>query len=57
MELRVMASISNCPGMIQVFKDGKDPHCYVTRMVFPDIIPAAATDREIKANFLEYRYT
>lgn len=56
MELRVMASISNCPGMIQVFKDGKDPHCYVTKMVFPDIVPADATDKEVKRDFLEYRY-
>lgn len=56
MELRVMASVANCPGMIQVFKEGKDPHCYVTRMVFPHLVPPEADDKVIKHDYKEVRY-
>ena len=34
MELRVMASMSNDPGLLQVFREGLDPHSYVASVVY-----------------------
>lgn len=34
MELRTMASVANCRGMIKAFADGVDVHSYVTEMLF-----------------------
>jgi uracil-DNA glycosylase family 4 len=56
MELRVMASVAGCQGMIDVFKAGLDPHCYVTRQVFSDVIPADTDDKTIKTQYKSYRY-
>jgi uracil-DNA glycosylase family 4 len=56
MELRIMASVSGCQGMIDVFLEGLDPHCYVTRQVFRDVIPADADDKTIKTKYKTWRY-
>jgi len=34
MELRVMASMSNDPGLLKMFRDGLDPHSYVASVVY-----------------------
>jgi DNA polymerase-1 len=42
--------------MIDVFLEGLDPHCYVTRQVFRDVIPADADDKTIKTKYKTWRY-
>lgn len=56
MELRVIASIANCTGMIEAFANNFDIHCYVTRMIFPNIISADTDDKTIKKEYTPYRY-
>lgn len=56
MELRVIASIANCTGMIEAFANNFDIHCYVTRMIFSNIIPPDTDDRTIKKEYTPYRY-
>lgn len=56
MELRVMASVSNCVKMIDTFARDEDPHCLVTRFIYPKVIPADMPDKEVKKKFREYRY-
>lgn len=56
MELRVMASVAGCVGMLEAFSQGLDIHSYVTRMLFPDEIPTTVSDKEIKRDYTEWRY-
>jgi len=62
-ELRVMASVANIPGMIKVFNEDRDPHIFVTRMVFVDELPkelidsdTLEADKEIKKYYSHLRY-
>ena len=58
MELRVIASISNCTGMINAFISDEDIHSYVCRMIFRDELPAEAqtvSDKEFKKLYKHYR--
>ena len=62
-ELRVMASVANIPGMIKVFNEDRDPHIFVTRMVFHDQLPkelmdsdTLEADKEIKKFYSHLRY-
>lgn len=62
-ELRVMASVANIPGMLAVFDAGRDPHIFVTRMIFSDQIhhelldeDTIEADKEIKRLYSHLRY-
>ena len=45
-ELRVMASLANCPGLIKAFNDGEDIHTHVASEVFS--VPDAIVTKEMR---------
>lgn len=45
-ELRVMASLANCPGLIKAFNDGEDIHTHVASEVFS--VPDCAVTKEMR---------
>ena len=56
MELRIMANVSNCVKMLETFERDEDPHCLVTRYIYPKIIPPDMPDKEVKKQYRAYRY-
>ncbi len=57
MELRVMASLSNCVGMLQAFKDGEDIHsvvtCALNQIDYDEFMDALKGDNADQASWAE----
>jgi len=56
MELRVFSSLARCKPMIEAFTNDQDVHCYVTRMIYPEIV-GDADDYTIKTKYKDKRYS
>lgn len=54
-ESRLLASLSNDKGMLEVFEKGYDMHSYVAYLIYPDKIPRDFDIRKIKKEFPELR--
>ena len=50
-ESRLLASLSEDKGMLEVFEKGYDMHSYVAYLIYPDKIPRDTDIREIKKKF------
>lgn len=54
-ESRLLASLSNDKGMLEVFEKGYDMHSYVAYLIYPDKIPRDFDIRKIKDEFHDLR--
>lgn len=54
-ESRLLASLSNDKGMLEVFNKGYDMHSYVAYLIYPDLIPRDIDIRDIKKKYHDLR--
>ena len=54
-ESRLLASLSNDKGMLEVFEKGYDMHSYVAYLIYPELIPRDIDIRKIKDEYHDLR--
>ena len=54
-ESRLLASLSEDKGMLEVFEKGYDMHSYVAYLIYPEIIPRDVDIRNIKKDYHQQR--